>query len=191
MDANRRHMTSQSATTRGHRRPTRGHVFFSTRVCMRAVRRGEKGRTPLSSCGRGVQARGHDLSSPAYESSGEFGPVGAVGAGRSFSMSVNSTSAGAVREGTPVMPPTKNCQERSDHPISRPLSHCPGCGSVRLDPVVERGGETVHLLCRDCSRCWHVELGFVHRMDPTACFGCPERTRCEAAYEADHRATET
>jgi hypothetical protein len=43
----------------------------------------------------------------------------------------------------------------------------------------------VHLLCRDCSRCWHVELGYVHRMTPAACLGCPERARCVAVYEAD------
>jgi hypothetical protein len=89
------------------------------------------------------------------------------------------------------MAPTKDRHRRSDHPISRPLSQCPRCGSVRLEPVVERDDGTVHLLCRDCSRCWHVELGFVHRVDPRTCSGCPEQARCEAAYAADHPATET
>jgi len=75
-----------------------------------------------------------------------------------------------------------------DHPINRPLAHCPACGSDRLDPVVERERRTVHFLCRDCSRCWHVELGAVHRMTPGTCLGCPEQTRCTAAFDADQAA---
>jgi hypothetical protein len=71
------------------------------------------------------------------------------------------------------------------HPLARPLAHCPACGSARLDPVVETERQTVHFLCRDCSRCWHVELGHVHRMTPATCLGCPERQRCEAAVAAD------
>jgi len=72
------------------------------------------------------------------------------------------------------------------HPITRPLSHCPGCGSVRLDAVVERGRPDVRFLCRDCSRCWRVELGYVQRVAPSLCAGCPQRGRCEIAYAADH-----
>jgi len=71
------------------------------------------------------------------------------------------------------------------HPITWPLTHCPVCGSGRLDPVVETETESVHFLCLDCSRCWHVELGYVHRMTPETCNGCPERGRCEAVLEAD------
>jgi transposase-like protein len=72
------------------------------------------------------------------------------------------------------------------HPITYPLARCPGCGSARLDPVVEAVVEEVHFLCRDCDRCWNVELGFVQRVAPAACLGCPERARCEHAYAADH-----
>jgi hypothetical protein len=72
------------------------------------------------------------------------------------------------------------------HPIARPLARCPACGSARLDPVVEREERRVHFLCRDCSRCWHVELGYVQRVTPEACAGCPERERCATAYSADH-----
>ena len=75
--------------------------------------------------------------------------------------------------------------EHEPHPISRPLTHCPVCGSSALDPVVERDRHTVHFLCRDCSRCWHVELGAVHRMTPATCLGCPEQSRCATAYAAD------
>ena len=78
--------------------------------------------------------------------------------------------------------------EETVHPITRPLAHCPSCGSEHLDPVVENDGFSVHFLCADCSRCWHVELGFVRRVAPSACLGCPERPRCEAAYASDHPA---
>jgi len=80
---------------------------------------------------------------------------------------------------------THEHSEFQSHPIKRPLAHCPACGSSQLDPVVENERQTVHFLCRDCSRCWHVELGFVHRMTPDACLGCPERARCEHALDVD------
>jgi hypothetical protein len=44
----------------------------------------------------------------------------------------------------------------------------------------------VHFLCVDCSRCWHVALGYVQRMTPATCFGCPQPARCAAVYAADH-----
>jgi hypothetical protein len=53
-------------------------------------------------------------------------------------------------------------------------------------PVVEETSHDVHFLCRACSRCWRVELGFVHRVIPPTGLGCPERALCEAAYAADH-----
>jgi transposase-like protein len=73
------------------------------------------------------------------------------------------------------------------HPINQPLSHCPVCGSSRLEPVVEIERQTVHFLCGDCSRCWQVELGYVRRMTPDTCRGCPERARCERAVAADRQ----
>lgn len=73
-------------------------------------------------------------------------------------------------------------------PIARPLASCPACGSDRLDPVVELRTEEVHFFCLDCSRCWHVELGYVHRVAPEACLGCKNRERCEQTYAADHPA---
>ncbi len=73
-----------------------------------------------------------------------------------------------------------------DHVFGRPLSRCPACGSDQLEPVVEIHHEEVHFFCRACGRCWRVELGYVHRVSPPTCAGCPERTRCEAVYAADH-----
>jgi hypothetical protein len=71
------------------------------------------------------------------------------------------------------------------HVFDRQLAVCPACGSDQLEPVVERGSPDVHWLCDACSRCWHVELGYVHRITPPVCFGCSERERCEAVYWAD------
>jgi hypothetical protein len=69
--------------------------------------------------------------------------------------------------------------------IRRPLDHCPTCRSWQLSPVVALDAEEVHFLCGSCSRCWHVELGFVRRVPPTACDGCPQPEHCAAAYAKD------
>ena len=71
-------------------------------------------------------------------------------------------------------------------PISRPLTHCPRCGSTRLQAVVESVVQEVHFLCQACGRCWDVSLGSVQRIAPPTCYGCPERGRCEAVYALDH-----
>ena len=70
--------------------------------------------------------------------------------------------------------------------VSRPLLHCPSCGSAHLEPVVESMVQEVHFLCRACNRCWDVALGSVQRVAPASCLGCPERGPCEKAYAADH-----
>jgi len=57
-----------------------------------------------------------------------------------------------------------------------PLAGCPGCGSIRLLPVHDL--DSVNLLCRDCHRCWHVELGWVSQVDPLGCVECPHRPEC-------------
>jgi hypothetical protein len=71
------------------------------------------------------------------------------------------------------------------HLFDRQLDVCPACGSDRLDPVVENESQNVHFFCGACGRCWHVELGYVHRVIPPTCPGCPERERCEAVYATD------
>ncbi len=70
--------------------------------------------------------------------------------------------------------------------IRRPLVHCPACSATDLQPVVEVDTDEVHFRCGACGRCWHVELGYVHRMHPDTCRGCPEREQCAAVYAADH-----
>jgi hypothetical protein len=66
-----------------------------------------------------------------------------------------------------------------------PLSHCPACGSVALEPVVESDTDEVHFRCRDCMGCWHIELGRVRRMTPDLCHGCVHALHCVEAFGAD------
>jgi len=70
------------------------------------------------------------------------------------------------------------------HLLDRPLTHCPECGSEHLTPVLD--GEDVQFFCEDCGRCWHVELGYVHRVDPRTCSRCVFYDRCIEVYAADH-----
>ena len=57
---------------------------------------------------------------------------------------------------------------REDHLFARPLRECPACGSDLLEPVVEAQGGDVHFFCRACDRCWRIELGYIHRVNPPA-----------------------
>lgn len=81
--------------------------------------------------------------------------------------------------------PEPSLNDGGEHLFGRPLSDCPACNSDDLVPVVEDQSQDVHFFCRACGRCWHVELGFVHRVIPPTCLGCPERARCEEVYAAD------
>lgn len=71
--------------------------------------------------------------------------------------------------------------------IRRPLDRCPTCGSWQLQAVTHEEG--VRFLCGSCNRCWHVELGFVQRVHPNTCHGCPQRQRCAAVFADDHAST--
>jgi transposase-like protein len=75
------------------------------------------------------------------------------------------------------------------HVFERQLGECPACGSPELEPVVENRTPELHWFCRDCGRCWQVELGSVHRITPPVCFGCEQRARCEGVYTADQERT--
>jgi transposase-like protein len=83
------------------------------------------------------------------------------------------------------MAQSNDSEERAQHPLRYPLQHCPTCGSDHLESVVEFDTLEVHSLCRDCKRCWHVELGHVHRMSPDACHGCPHLSECRPVFAAD------
>lgn len=71
----------------------------------------------------------------------------------------------------------------SRHPIGLgALTRCPACGG-ELSAVSD--GEATNFLCEPCLRCWHVELGYVYRVDPATCSGCSRRSECLAPRGAD------
>ena len=61
------------------------------------------------------------------------------------------------------------------------LDACPGCGAGMLYTVSD--GQTTNFLCRICSRCWHVELGGVRRVEPATCPGCEWRGTCQSRWD--------
>jgi len=56
------------------------------------------------------------------------------------------------------------------------LPGCPECGPVELFPVFDR--EVTNFLCPLCGSCWHVELGYISRVDPDTCPGCQFQLVC-------------
>ena len=72
--------------------------------------------------------------------------------------------------------------------LRNPLHSCPTCGAAALSPVVVADAARVHFRCSECSRCWRVELGYVQRVHPDRCDGCPSPQQCASAYTADHGA---
>jgi transposase-like protein len=62
------------------------------------------------------------------------------------------------------------------------LMVCPTCGSEELEAVTD--GEATNFLCPVCRDCWHVELGWVHRVDPKTCPGCQHLDLCLAVDAA-------
>jgi hypothetical protein len=74
---------------------------------------------------------------------------------------------------------------RAEHPLRHPLWQCPTCGSTDLEPVAEADTVEVHFLCRECKRCWHIELGYVHRVSPYGCNGCPHLSQCGPVFDSD------
>jgi len=75
------------------------------------------------------------------------------------------------------------------HLLEHPLHTCPKCDSAKLVPV--RDGNDVNFLCLECSRCWHVELGRVWRVDPGTCERCEHFGRCAKVFATDHQQGES
>lgn len=71
-------------------------------------------------------------------------------------------------------------------PDWKPIDACPACGAVELHPVFD--GELMNFLCPLCMSCWHVELGFVHRINPETCPGCQFQLICAEYQEHDRKA---
>ena len=62
------------------------------------------------------------------------------------------------------------------------LMECPTCGTDDFEAVTD--GVSVNLLCTVCHTCWHVELGWMHRVDPRTCLGCSHHEECLAVQAA-------
>jgi hypothetical protein len=60
---------------------------------------------------------------------------------------------------------------------------CRICGWARLLPLHD--GELTNFLCPNCGACWHVEQGWMYRVNPATCPGCSHRDICSRAYLAD------
>jgi hypothetical protein len=67
-------------------------------------------------------------------------------------------------------------EPRGDGLFPAPPEACPGCGGIGLEVVSD--GELTNFYCSSCVSCWHVELGWVHRVGMTACQGCDHEPRC-------------
>jgi transposase-like protein len=60
--------------------------------------------------------------------------------------------------------------------LAHGVVRCPTCGAEDLETVND--GDDTNFLCVACRSCWHVELGWVQRVDPHGCERCPHRGGC-------------
>ena len=51
--------------------------------------------------------------------------------------------------------------------LVRGLLRCPACDADAFEGVAV--GFDVNLRCVACGACWHVELGYISRVDPRSC----------------------
>jgi len=71
----------------------------------------------------------------------------------------------------------------SHHPAGLgALTHCPTCGG---ELIAVTDGAMANFLCESCLCCWHVDLGYVSRVDPVTCLACPRRPECLSRWGAD------
>ena len=62
--------------------------------------------------------------------------------------------------------------------LARLIGPCPHCGNGRLEAVSER--DSTNFFCPQCTSCWHPELDWVIRVNPTTCSDCARRSVCFA-----------
>jgi nitroimidazol reductase NimA-like FMN-containing flavoprotein (pyridoxamine 5'-phosphate oxidase superfamily) len=60
---------------------------------------------------------------------------------------------------------------------------CPRCGSDELSP--HSAGTIRNFVCNRCAACWHVDRGYLRRVQPEACRGCQFKPMCTAAAVRD------
>ena len=69
--------------------------------------------------------------------------------------------------------------QHEDETLFPAFDTCPSCENPSLHLVST--GQTVNFACAACGRCWHVELGWVHEVDPAQCPSCRTRGSCSGA----------
>ncbi|HVM01316.1 MAG TPA: hypothetical protein VM263_01500 [Acidimicrobiales bacterium] len=69
--------------------------------------------------------------------------------------------------------------EEATRMLAGRIGPCPNCGNGRLTPVFD--GEETNFVCEHCGCCWHVGLGWIDRVNPATCPGCPRRRVCSAS----------
>lgn len=87
-------------------------------------------------------------------------------------------SAGSVVRGRCQICDASVFEPAPEGAVVRSLFECPDCGGDRLEAVSD--GELTNFRCTSCGSCWHLELGWVSRVDPVACLACPHREECLA-----------
>jgi hypothetical protein len=70
------------------------------------------------------------------------------------------------------------CNEIGESALFPPFDTCPGCRGrgLRVMAVLDQA----NFFCPACRSCWHVDLGWVHRVTPAACASCARRSQCQA-----------
>ena len=68
------------------------------------------------------------------------------------------------------------------HLLAGLVGPCPECHEGKLQANFD--GEQTNFLCRSCGLCWHPELDWVSRVNPSTCPGCPERDICTTPSRA-------
>ena len=84
--------------------------------------------------------------------------------------------------------PSPHISENGVHLLPGPLERCPQCDRPDLETVSD--GDITNFFCQSCLACWHLELGFVHRVDPTTCGGCAHLPTCLLKLATEQAAEE-
>ncbi len=69
-------------------------------------------------------------------------------------------------------------------PLNRAMPEsCPNCVGTNLVVAIDRRQQSKYF-CRDCTMCWHPELGQLIKVDPEICPGCGlATTACFERFE--------
>ena len=144
---------------------------------------------PQAARGRGDARRARHSREPATLLSTGAGASAARSSRHSGRRTVADGSPGNAADGAPRQPAHVERVTGGNHPLVGQVGPCPACGG-NLRATFD--GEMSNFLCGTCGTCWHAELGWLHRVDPSTCPGCPSRDACGRArrpYGGEDHAT--